>query len=126
MATSWTTTGNDAQTWTTAVGPSSVLGGDDALSSITQSTYLLDNQKIYFGNDLDFSLSFNSATSRLEFLDSVGSTLLELDGTGVVGGLTSDDLEIETLTFAEKSSLPTAVEGRMIYVADLYYLGFPS
>ena len=103
MATSWTTPGNDAQTWTTAVGPSSALGGADAISSVTQNTFLLDNQKVYFGNDLDFSLSFNSTTSRLEFLDSVGSTLLELDGTGVVGGLTSDDLEIKTITFSEKS-----------------------
>ena len=131
MATSWTTSGNDAQTWTTAVGPGSVLGGADALSSVTQNTFLTDNQKIYFGNDLDFSISFNSTTSRLEFLDSLGVKVLELTSAGIVGsllgGLSGDDLEIKTITFSEKSILPsTAVEGQMLYVANEYYLGYPS
>ena len=126
MATSWTTTGNDAQTWTTAIGPSSNLGGADSLSSVTHNTFLQDNQKVYFGNDLDFSMSFNSTTSRLEFLDSLGATVLELDSSGIVGGLTSGDIEIDTMKFAEKSTLPALVEGQMLYVANLYYLGFPS
>ena len=127
MATSWTTTGNDAQTWTTAIGPSSNLGGADSLSSVTHNTFLLDNQKVYFGSDLDFSMSFNSTTNRLEFLDSLGTTVLELDSTGIVGGITGDDLEINTITFSEKSILPsTAVEGQMLYVANEYYLGYPS
>tara|TARA_Y100001951_G_C11114069_1_gene169110 strand:+ start:65 stop:445 length:381 start_codon:yes stop_codon:yes gene_type:complete len=126
MATSWTTTGNDAQTWTTAIGPSSNLGGADSLSSVTHNTFLQDNQKVYFGNDLDFSMSFNSTTSRLEFLDSLGATVLELDSAGIVGGLTSGDIEIDTMKFAEKSTLPALVEGQMLYVSNLYYLGFPS
>lgn len=126
MATSWTTTGNDAQTWTTAIGPSSNLGGADSLSSVTHNTFLQDNQKVYFGNDLDFSMSFNSTTSRLEFLDSLGATVLELDSSGIVGGLTSGDIEIDTMKFAEKSTLPALVEGQMLYVANLYYLGFPG
>ena len=131
MATSWTTTGNDAQTWTTAIGPSSNLGGADSLSSVTHNTFLQDNQKVYFGNDLDFSMSFNSTTSRLEFLDSLGVKVLELTSAGIVGsllgGLSGDDLEIKTITFSEKSILPsTAVEGQMLYVANEYYLGYPS
>ena len=126
MATSWTTTGNDAQTWTTAIGPSSNLGGADSLSSVTHNTFLQDNQKVYFGNDLDFSMSFNSTTSRLEFLDSLGATVLELDSAGIVGGLTSGDIEIDTMKFAEKSTLPALVEGQMLYVSNLFYLGFPS
>lgn len=126
MATSWTTSGNETQTWTTQAGVGSVLGGVDAVSSVTQNTYLTDNQKVYFGSDLDFSMSFNSTTNRLEFLDSLGTTVLELDSTGIVGGITGDDLEINTITFAEKSTLPAAVEGQMLYVANLYYLGFPS
>ena len=121
MATSWTTTGNDAQPWTTAIGTSSNLGGADALSSVTHNTFLLDNQKVYFGNDLDFSMSFNSTTSRLEFLDSLGATVLELDSAGIVGGLTSGDIEIDTMKFAEKSTLPALVEGQMLYVSNLYY-----
>ena len=124
MATSWTTTGNDAQTWTTAIGPSSNLGGADSLSSVTHNTYLTDNQKVYFGSDLDFSMSFNSTTNRLEFLDNLGTKVLELDSAGIVGGITSGDITINTITFAEKSSLPSVVEGQMIYVSNLYYLGF--
>tara|TARA_R100000656_G_scaffold54344_1_gene42857 strand:+ start:554 stop:934 length:381 start_codon:yes stop_codon:yes gene_type:complete len=124
MATSWTTSGNDTQTWTTQTGVGSVLGGVDAVSPVTQNTYLTDNQKVYFGSDLDFSMSFNSTTNRLEFLDKLGSKVLELDSAGIVGGLTSGDITINTITFAEKSSLPTVVEGQMIYVSNLYYLGF--
>ena len=126
MATSWTTSGNETQTWTTQAGVGSVLGGVDAVSSVTQNTYLTDNQKVYFGSDLDFSMSFNSTTNRLEFLDKLGSKVLELDSAGIVGGITSGDITINTITFAEKSTLPTAVEGQMLYVSDLYYLGFPS
>ena len=124
MATSWTTSGNETQTWTTQAGVGSVLGGVDAVSSVTQNTYLTDNQKVYFGSDLDFSMSFNSTTNRLEFLDKLGSKVLELDSAGIVGGITSCDITINTITFAEKSSLPTVVEGQMIYVSNLYYLGF--
>tara|TARA_R100001530_G_scaffold131059_1_gene102474 strand:+ start:353 stop:733 length:381 start_codon:yes stop_codon:yes gene_type:complete len=124
MATSWTTSGNDTQTWTTQTGVGSVLGGVDAVSPVTQNTYLTDNQKVYFGSDLDFSMSFNSTTNRLEFLDKLGSKVLELDSAGIVGGITSGDITINTITFAEKSSLPTVVEGQMIYVSNLYYLGF--
>ena len=124
MATSWTTSGNDAQTWTTQAGVGSILGGSDAVSPVTQNTYLTDNQKVYFGSDLDFSMSFNSTTNRLEFLDNLGAKVLELDSAGIVGGLTSGDITINTITFAEKSSLPTVVEGQMIYVSNLYYLGF--
>jgi len=124
MATSWTTSGNETQTWTTQAGVGSVLGGVDAVSSVTQNTYLTDNQKVYFGSDLDFSMSFNSTTNRLEFLDKLGSKVLELDSAGIVGGITSGDITINTITFAEKSSLPTVVEGQMIYVSNLYYLGF--
>ena len=124
MATSWTTSGNETQTWTTQAGVGSVLGGVDAVSQVTQNTYLTDNQKVYFGSDLDFSMSFNSTTNRLEFLDKLGSKVLELDSAGIVGGITSGDITINTITFAEKSSLPTVVEGQMIYVSNLYYLGF--
>ena len=126
MATSWTTSGNETQTWTTQAGVGSVLGGVDAVSSVTQNTYLTDNQKVYFGSDLDFSMSFNSTTNRLEFLDKLGAKVLELDSAGIVGGITSGDISINTITFAEKSTLPAAVEGQMLYVANLYYLGFPS
>ena len=126
MATSWTTSGNDAQTWTTQAGVGSILGGADAVSSVTQNTYLTDNQKVYFGSDLDFSMSFNSTTNRLEFLDNLGAKVLELDSAGIVGGITGGDISINTITFAEKSSLPAVVEGQMLYVSDLYYLGFPS
>ena len=126
MATSWTTSGNETQTWTTQAGVGSVLGGVDAVSSVTQNTYLTDNQKVYFGSDLDFSMSFNSTTNRLEFLDKLGAKVLELDSAGIVGGITSGDISINTITFAEKSTLPAAVEGQMLYVSDLYYLGFPS
>ena len=131
MATSWTTSGNDAQTWTTQAGVGSILGGSDAVSSVTQNTYLTDNQKVYFGSDLDFSMSFNSTTSRLEFLDSLGVKVLELTSAGIVGsllgGLSGDDLEIKTITFSEKSILPsTAVEWQMLYVDNEYYLGYPS
>ena len=126
MATSWTTSGNETQTWTTQAGVGSVLGGVDAVSSVTQNTYLTDNQKVYFGSDLDFSMSFNSTTNRLEFLDKLGVKVLELDSAGIVGGITSGDISINTITFAEKSTLPAAVEGQMLYVANLYYLGFPS
>ena len=63
MATSWTTSGNETQTWTTQAGVGSVLGGADSVSSVTQYTFLTDNQNIYFGNDLDFSMSFNSTTN---------------------------------------------------------------
>ena len=126
MATSWTTSGNETQTWTTQAGVGSVLGGADSVSSVTQNTFLTDNQKIYFGNDLDFSMSFNSTTNRLEFLDKLGDTVLELDKAGIVGGLTSSDITINSITFAEKSSLPVVVEGQMVYHSNLYYLGFPS
>ena len=126
MATSWTTSGNETQTWTTQAGVGAVLGGADSVSSVTQNTFLTDNQKIYFGNDLDFSMSFNSTTNRLEFLDKLGDTVLELDKAGIVGGLTSSDITINSITFAEKSSLPVVVEGQMIYHSNLYYLGFPS
>ena len=126
MATSWTTSGNDAQTWTTQAGVGSILGGADAVSSVTQNTYLTDNQKVYFGSDLDFSMSFNSTTNRLEFLDNLGAKVLELDSAGIVGGITGGDISINTITFAEKSSLPAVVEGQMLYVSNLYYLGFSS
>ena len=38
MATSWTTSGNDTQNWTTQAGVGSILGGADAVSSVTQNT----------------------------------------------------------------------------------------
>ena len=126
MATSWTTSGNDAQTWTTQAGVGSILGGSDAVSPVTQNTYLTDNQKVYFGSDLDFSMSFNSTTNRLEFLDKLGAKVLELDSAGIVGGITSGDISINTMKFAEKSTLPALVEGQMLYVSNLYYLGFPG
>ena len=126
MATSWTTPGNDAQTWTTQAGVGSVLGGADAVSAVTQNTFLADNQKIYFGNDLDFSMFYNSTTNRLEFLDKLGNQVLELDSSGILGlgGNLGTDITINSVTFGEKGSLPDAIEGQMIYVNDLYYLGF--
>ena len=69
-------------------------------------------------------MSFNSTTNRLEFLDNLGAKVLELDSAGIVGGITGGDISINTITFAEKSSLPSVVEGLMIYVSNLYYLGF--
>ena len=45
MATNWTSSGNDAQTWTTQVGVGSVLGGIDSVSTVTQDTFLSDNHK---------------------------------------------------------------------------------
>ena len=124
MTTSWTTSGNDTQTWTTQVGVGSILGGADSVSSVTQDTFLPDNQKIYFGSDLDFSMSFNSTTNRLEFLDNLGNQVLQLDSSGILGGISGTDLNINSMTFGEKTSLPPAVEGQMIFVNDLYYLGF--
>ena len=99
MATNWTSSGNDAQTWTTQVGVGSVLGGIDSVSTVTQDTFLSDNQRIYFGSDMDFSMSYNSTSNRLEFLDKLGNQVLQLDSSGILGGISGTDLNVNSMTF---------------------------
>ena len=109
MATSWTTSGNDTQNWTTQAGPSSALGGTDAVSAVTQDTFLADNQKIYFGNDLDFSLSYDSSVNQLRVLDSAGTSVLSLNTleifTGGGGSASAEEMTGSYFRFTADSTL---------------------
>ena len=107
--TTWTQESTTSPGWTSS-------GGTNITTST--STSYNDNDVLTFGSDQDYGISFNATNDRLEFLNPDNTMIANLQTTG---------LYLEQINFIELSSLPgTAVEGRMIYVNNEYYLGVGS
>ena len=115
--TTWATEGTASAAWNTESGLLSQLGSVGSVGSVTQSIQLLDNASLSFGSDADYSISYDSTQDRLEFNNVSGTTL---------ASLTTSGLFLDQVNLTELSSLPTAVEGALVYYDNQYYLGFPS
>ena len=108
--TTWNSETNVASGWTTAVG--TTIQSNTAISNYG------DDSELQFGADNDFGIRYNSTSDRLEFTAIDDSVIASLSTTG---------LYLDQVNFSELSSLPgTAVEGRMIYHNNEYYLGVGS
>ena len=122
MAT-WTVEGTTGGDWTIESGgtgsalttTSTVASAGTSLSSL-DGVSLLDNANLSFGDETDFSFVYNSTTDRLEFNNVNGTTLAYLNTSG---------LFLDQVNLTELSSLPTPVEGSLVYHDNEYYLGFP-
>ena len=122
MAT-WTVEGTTGGDWTIESGgtgsalttTSTVASAGTALSSL-DGVSVLDNANLSFGDETDFSFVYNSTTDRLEFNNVNGTTIAYLNTSG---------LFLDQVNLTELSSLPTPVEGSLVYHDNEYYLGFP-
>ena len=120
----WTVEGTTGGDWTIESG-----GTGSALTTTSTTTTagtsfdglygisLLDNADVSFGTDTDFSLGYDSVQNRLEFNNVNGTTLAYLTTSG---------LFLDQVNLTELDSLPTPVEGALVYYDNQYYLGFAS
>ena len=93
----WTINPNTSQNWTSPTGGQAALGGAATTSSVTQHSYLKDSQKLYFGTDLDFSISYNNSLGQLLFHNSSGDALLTIKNNEVFSS--STDIFFDLIVF---------------------------
>ena len=102
----WTINPNTSQNWTSPTGGQAALGGAATTSSVTQHSYLKDSQRLYFGTDLDFSISYNNSLGQLLFHNSSGDALLTIKNNEVFSSSTdTKELAGEYMRFTSSATL---------------------
>jgi hypothetical protein len=103
---SWTTNPNTSQTWTSPTGGIASLGGSATTNTTTQDSYFKDGQKLYFGDDLDISMSYDNTAGHLLFHNSSGDALLTLKNNEVFTSSTdTKELAGEYMRFTSSATL---------------------
>jgi len=106
-----------ATTYYSADGSSDTTGAVGALSTLN----LKDSEPLIFGDGNDITLSYDGSSDLLQFKNLAGSVVWTLSQSGT----SFDALTANSYTLTELSSLPTAVEGQLVYYNNDYYLGYP-
>tara|TARA_R100000458_G_C8278527_1_gene254925 strand:- start:16485 stop:16799 length:315 start_codon:yes stop_codon:yes gene_type:complete len=88
---------------------------DITASQLSTQQQFLDDTYLWFGTDFDYGIQYKASTNQLCVSHTSGGTHAIFDSGG-----------INSLVFSEQSSLPTAVEGSIVYVNNGFYLGLGS
>ena len=83
--TNWGTSGGTTTSWGGSETDSGISGAqvDTSYSSYTDYR-VYDNKRIFFGDDDDFSIAYNSSNQNLELRDLSGDPILSLNNiTGI-------------------------------------------